>query len=47
MKKLAKIPPTYVVVWTLVLGMVGAAIYQADVFGVRTKLLNKVFTPSA
>lgn len=40
---MTKLPKTSSIVWILVFSMVGAAMYQADVLGVRSKVLSKVF----
>jgi len=49
MAKPSALPSNRMLVWGLLLGLVGAAIYQADVFGIRTKVLDRVFntTPKA
>lgn len=43
MARPSTLPSNRMLVWGLLLGLVGAAMYQADVFGIRSKVLDKVF----
>lgn len=38
-------PSARTVVWTLLLSMAAIAAYNADTFGIRSRLIDPVFTP--
>lgn len=47
MARVTQIPSTRTIVWTIILSLIAVGLYNSDALGLRSKIVNKLFPPSA